>query len=258
MKLGVCSRLVDLKMKLPETVVELDVLLNNCPALKNIQLDDVLVRISRDTSEIPKKHCLETIFIEFSKVNSLTFGYISRRCIRLRSMTLSYVNIYGSTPQYTGNLIMDMSWSQFEVLKLNGMTYRDKKHSMKILAIERIHATPQAVHSDDGLTLLTSMLPPVNQRLWFHLFSEDQSDTMCRRVRILDKKQAMIARDYYTAFLSSIWNTNKKAETVCDSDIRKKPCWRKDLSRGHVTLRCGYVGQYSIESVDVDHNVQFL
>ncbi|KAI9021670.1 hypothetical protein CLU79DRAFT_752695 [Phycomyces nitens] len=253
MKLGACSRLVDLKMELPETVVEFDTLLTNCPVLKNVQLDDVLVKLCQNTSKTPEPHCLESMSIEFSKVSSDTLGYISHRCRKLRSMSLRYVEIYGTVSQYTGTLLLDMSWTQFDRLRLNGMVYRDKKHILNILAIERVNATPQNVNQ-----FRPNLPQPVNQRLWFHRCLEDDNDSLYDKVWMLGKKQAAIARDYYTAFASSIWNMNRLPEARHGSKLVGKRYWKKDLSKGYVTLRCGYVGQYSVESVIFDHNTHFL
>ncbi|KAI9020029.1 hypothetical protein CLU79DRAFT_756813 [Phycomyces nitens] len=262
--LGINSHLVDLDLNFFDTTVQIDCVLNDCLSLKRMKLRSGLITLSPDSlSSSPPPHGLESIELCRTTVDPDVFRYLSLRCRNLTEMILNDVSIPVSLSRETGNFCLDMSYTHFKTLKLHGVEFYavngcnwnenpDGDHNIYILTIDRIYPSPrpsylEEVHGpQDGQDTV--------KRLWFHHCWGNTKDDLKKEVWVLGYTEAQFAEKYFESYSPENTHIRRTAEEPFHSQLVEKRFWKDDLLRGRVTLRCGYVGRYSIDSTLFDHN----
>ncbi|KAI9020028.1 hypothetical protein CLU79DRAFT_720099 [Phycomyces nitens] len=283
LNLGSCSRLVDLTTEVSKGIIEIDVLLDSCTSLKSIHMRDELITLSPKAFATSTPHGLQKMEIINSKVDSHVFNFISLRCRQLREMTLCFVKVPGSISQETGNMCIDMSYTHFEVLRLHNVMFywlsgeieavNDEEsgsrsllrpyetYNINLIAIERLNSVLRPRHlgapkplghdgQDNGAV--------IDKRAWFHHYWGSSDSERSRQVWMLGKPQVKHIQDYFESFQTSSANDCLSNENRYPMGLVVKRFWKRDLSRGYATLRCGYIGSYDIDGTHFDHDLDVL
>ncbi|KAL0075906.1 hypothetical protein J3Q64DRAFT_1841110 [Phycomyces blakesleeanus] len=293
LRLGVNSRLVELDLNFFDTSIHLDSVLNDCVSLKRMKLRSGVITLTDHLADRPSSsssssssallfaHGLESVELCRAKVDPKVFNYLSFRCRFLNEMILNDVSIPALISKETGSFCLDMSYTHFKNLKLHGVEFYavdgsnwneehpDIDQNIYILTIDRTHSSPIYPHqldidrhepSDnyssnyDNNNQYQNHLP-VQKRLWFHHCWGNTKDDLKKEVWVLGYAEAQFAEKYFELFSPEKKYIRRTAEEAAfHSQLVEKRFWKDDLLRGHITLRCGYVGKYSIDSTPFDHD----
>ncbi|KAL0094532.1 hypothetical protein F4703DRAFT_1819336 [Phycomyces blakesleeanus] len=118
--------LVRLQLRQIKACIVLDDILNQCPALKDLILDQPCVTVSTRTrtSTAFSSHGLKTASLTNTNVNSKLFNYVSLRCRKLLKMRLENVKVFGHIEEGKENSFeCDMSHTQIDSLFLYNVRY---------------------------------------------------------------------------------------------------------------------------------------
>ncbi|KAI9021671.1 hypothetical protein CLU79DRAFT_835545 [Phycomyces nitens] len=273
--LGICPRLVDLTMEVSNAAVEFDVLLDNCVLLNKIRFRGQQIILSSDPSKPIVQHGLQSIEIYMSRVDADVFKYTSCRCRNLCELSLNTVRVPVSiAPE--GFFYIDMSYTHFDVLNLEGVKfdllddYEDdyeededdeyellqyEEYNINLIAIERIHSTSKHTDDTQDVAVLDTVGPTAVKRLWFHQYWESTIDNEQTKARTLEREEIRFVEKYFKAFGQNSRPDLCTYQSRFPGGLVKKPFWKEDLGRGHLLLRCGYVGSYLINQSSFSHDM---
>ncbi|KAI9028299.1 hypothetical protein CLU79DRAFT_559809 [Phycomyces nitens] len=121
--LGGCPNLIDLCLNLSNSCIAVDIILDHCIGLKKLKLLGKTVVIYSNVPEKATPHGL--YLIEFSRtiISTDIFYYISFRCRSLKCMRLNYMNVFGLITKSSKSIIVDMPYTDFDILLLNGVSF---------------------------------------------------------------------------------------------------------------------------------------
>ncbi|KAI9014510.1 hypothetical protein CLU79DRAFT_838363 [Phycomyces nitens] len=270
-----CPNLVELNLRIRCVIIQVDVLLNQCPALKRLKLSGGSLVISPEASKTTTLHGLRMMELTFIKTNSKTLNNISFRCRRLNYMQLTNTAITGSISPTTGNLCVDMSYTRFRVLLLRNVRFN----------------TSQVDNDMNNINFMVLSRPIINQQLkddaknsrrrrvssWYRLpFFAAQSDPLLStkghpkngveatwfytphkyegvegwmsQTWVLTETEVNKALKYFNCYGNGESAVSRQQYKPADDIRKKRDDWKGDLFRGYATLKCGYVAEYTVGS----------
>ncbi|OAD79125.1 hypothetical protein PHYBLDRAFT_178980 [Phycomyces blakesleeanus NRRL 1555(-)] len=180
--LGTFPCLVNLTINLLYNHFELDVILDNCINLKKLKLQNGTSSISHGALKYPQQHGLQTFELVSVRVNLAIFRHLSYRCQQLRHLELATLRIAEKICSKTGNLLLDMPFTQLETLKLcdlvlysekddysNPYYYdndstdsMDRYHQIQLFVIEQTHTNPPIPDSPVQCHAVLPTSPPTS------------------------------------------------------------------------------------------------
>ncbi|KAI9020923.1 hypothetical protein CLU79DRAFT_754386, partial [Phycomyces nitens] len=254
-----CPRLVDLCLEFFDSHVSLDSILDNCPALKKLVLKCRLLFLSKDAaknSSVP--HCLKSIILTQLKTTTSVFNYLSLRCKELDTMRLKYIRIRGPVSPTTGNLSIDMPFTQFKVLRIVHSTFslhKDQydlnnadddesrhKHDIQLINLLTIQYTDTLGISnvpDKSITQLpTEILPErILNQIWFHFHLDLSKYTPGSIAYQMTAEEVQYAQTHFESFQEMNRSLlSNSSPTPKNYRWRPKRSWKYDLLRGRVLL----------------------
>ncbi|KAI9024894.1 hypothetical protein CLU79DRAFT_745288 [Phycomyces nitens] len=258
-----CPHLVELYLDIRFLPIEFDTLLDRCTSLRSVRLSVDTPSVSSDALANSTTHGV--VFIEFisSKLDTSILHYISFRCRNLHHLRLCDVLIYGPISQENGNIYIDMSYTNFEVLHLdqvhfypsnkpycmmNGDKPQTKNYlpDLRAVPIRLLELSQQKKDhertwskNDNGL--------PLYKSTWFHTFHYPEGCYPWKSVRILKKREVRLVRKYFKCFQrkSTRDYLDMKIEDAMIEMVQRHE-WKKNMLRGYVTFKCGYMDEYRI------------
>ncbi|KAL0081485.1 hypothetical protein F4703DRAFT_1867146 [Phycomyces blakesleeanus] len=277
--LGICPRLVDLTMEVSNAAIEFDVLLDNCALLNKVRFRDQRIVLSSDPSKPVVHHGLQSIELYMSSIDADVFKYTSSRCWHLSELRLQTVRVPVSIAPETGVFCIDMSYTHFDVLNLEGVKFdllddndeydeddedddeydllQYEEYNVNLIAIERIHSKSKHASCTDSVVLFENVPPTtVDKRLWFHQYWEATINNEKKEARMLERQETRFAENYFKYFALNSGSTPCTYKSRFPGGLVKKPFWKEDLGRGYLLLRCGYVGNYIINESLFDHDIK--
>ncbi|KAL0088433.1 hypothetical protein F4703DRAFT_1846110, partial [Phycomyces blakesleeanus] len=251
--------LTELNIRLYTEDMALDVLLNHCYSLKRLFLSVNELTICEDAAYRLDPHNLERLELYGVKARTSLFNYLSVRCENLTHMVFCNVRIFGPISQETGNICLDMRYTRFKVLRLGNVRfyserdlglaeYEYKDRMIHLITIEQIESMHNKTSPSNSLLQVPKA--PTIEQLWFLYFKDKKRREGCFIAQKLNRSQARLIQDYFRMFE----RINKRP---CDhkgnkysKDEPEENCyWADHPPRGYVTLRCGYVANYSGKSI---------
>ncbi|KAI9027460.1 hypothetical protein CLU79DRAFT_739298 [Phycomyces nitens] len=247
--------LVDLHLSLLNKEIELDLILDHCPVLRWLYLSAHPIIQSTGSMGNPATHGLERIKIEDAKVDWSIFNYLSFRCRSLSHMSLFDVTVCGLISQDTGNLCLDMSHTKFEDLKLLNVDFYSLEdvYTDEFAHINQIISFISFEQTESAKTKSFIQPPNTSERhtlypepIWLHncLSSIDKP---YQKLWELERHQIKFAQDYFQSFHSKDRNPAPKDTLSTAYDQEEWNCWKLDLCRGYVTLRCAYSRKHLVD-----------
>ncbi|KAL0077360.1 hypothetical protein J3Q64DRAFT_1769134 [Phycomyces blakesleeanus] len=247
-----CPRLVELTLDRCFASIVLDVLLYRCPGLKILRISSGKLLIGRNASKTSPKHGLRLIDIRYALVTPAALNYLSFRCRSLNYMRLSRVDIQGSFSQRDGRILLDMSYTHLKVLILEAVIFLPDNiwiisNIINLINLIAPTASQPSVGHSCAPSVVSDTMEKKTESTWIYRICEKDTDDDCSYgTRKLNKKESKYADKYYRNFqrnrnIPSKTNPPRNYTGPADSHD-----WKRNLLRGHVELRCGYIGVYFI------------
>ncbi|KAL0084616.1 hypothetical protein F4703DRAFT_1855239, partial [Phycomyces blakesleeanus] len=285
-RFGTCSNLVLLHIA-GQFEIELDMLLDNCEALRNISFVDSKITEHLAGTSPEKLHNLTEISFNSVDLYDKTLSYISSRCRKLQTLCIYNSNITGMISPETGAFLIDMHhthlkylhWCGNDICSMN--SYPNVVASIHTTAIQQRAHLPVLDEESDNNTKGEDKPSVYNDEeeeeeeedidiTWIHdyIIVNGLRDTAHHR-RVLDEDEIRIAKDYFRNF-----QARREAETPSGSDgvkeyfdsmlalfDKESSChpdmmwnrrviredWKKDLYRGYAKLLLGSLDEYEVE-----------
>ncbi|KAI9010811.1 hypothetical protein CLU79DRAFT_839515 [Phycomyces nitens] len=244
--LGYYPKLVDIHIAIVGITIELDMLLDRCPALEKLSTYESTVCLN-NTSASSKKHGLCMLVLRKGTIDVGALNYLSIRCRSLDHMAFLEVGITGDISQKTGNICAHMPFTHFKVLWLLNVRFHVlNNQSTNIIALSR--------HTQDPFPTLqqnrSDSKKGPKELLWFYITYKEDELYSKNNVQRLDKTEAKQAGKYFRNY------QHQKAmdQTNCSEPDNTKEAWKTYLPNGHGTIECGSIAEYYLDGyLDKDY-----
>ncbi|KAI9008977.1 hypothetical protein CLU79DRAFT_775473, partial [Phycomyces nitens] len=248
-----------LKLRIPHSTIELDMLLNSCPCITHLIVEAKFINLSSTDASTKDWHKLKTLEVRRSAASSQIFKYLSYRCRSLVAMHLSQVDIIGPPSELSRQMYLDMSFTHFHTLFMNIIRFfvvddtgaYDEEKPINIVTLDRYTHIPQFY--DPKLREIPSWAEHAPYAsfcmMWWHYYYDTSSNLGRRRIRrLLDKDGYHVSKFYSKHYV-------KVEQVVPVRTVRKRHpggllharFWRGDLPNGFVKIQVGYLDTYYLE-----------
>ncbi|KAL0077832.1 hypothetical protein F4703DRAFT_1881495 [Phycomyces blakesleeanus] len=248
LEISYCPRLVELEITDNGSYIELDNLLDNCIALSRLKFSNGKLNIGSDPHEKPAHHGLNILELSYVTVNTAVFSYLSFRCRSLEYMYLNRPKICDSISDETKRLYIDMSYTNFKVLRLDHIycyssdRLMDKNTAINLILLSQVNSD----RLSNGTRQSEDIVSVVKHLSWFHVFyGLDHTFDSAPKVRKLSEQEVCITTEYYQNF-------RFRESTGIQESMRSmngqtlKSNWKADLCRGYAEMRCGNIKNYCV------------
>ncbi|KAL0077844.1 hypothetical protein J3Q64DRAFT_1822635 [Phycomyces blakesleeanus] len=234
-----CPHLVSVEINECGVSIALDSLLDSCPALRKLSFSSGQLYISEDPQEKPSLHGLEILILDNIVTNVSVLNYTSFRCRTLQLETRS--------------LCIDMSCTNFKLLKLEQVSFYSSKEDMSkdttinLMLISQLTGSRMSTETKDNLE------PSVEHLAWYHIsgeYTEIFDSTL--ETRQLLEQETYTTNEYFQVSQFKDRPIFSKPEKSFDEQINKEDL-EEDLCRGYVELRCGQIAEYIVPSLCFDY-----
>ncbi|KAL0073744.1 hypothetical protein J3Q64DRAFT_1745029 [Phycomyces blakesleeanus] len=255
-----CPRLTTLSLQDCNASIQVDMIADYCPSLKELYLFSGRIYIGPETVKSARPHGLRILMLYSVYTDPDTLKYISVRCESLSHMILDRLRVFGSISADTGNLLIDMSSARLTELRFSrlrfiapgeiGPPYRQNEIDL-IKLVRLIAPYPRTVEGREQIEESSTDHVPICKTAahWFASGLKYMQNTSS----ILILKQAEIDRlqEYFDNYQENM--LSGKMETIQISKESETPqTWDMDPSRGYVTFMCGYAEGFAINEVHED------
>ncbi|KAI9015733.1 hypothetical protein CLU79DRAFT_765565 [Phycomyces nitens] len=251
---GALPALVDLHVNLLSGWIEVDILLNNCPAMKILYLEGGSISLSPSAADNTSRHGLEDLKLISMETHSTVFRHLSVRCrglndLRLKNMRMQDIFLPGSM-----GICLDMPFTHLKRLSFlrirllpqfndkHGLMYTDL-HNIQLLVIEQ---TEPGVNSIDLSTKETSQTNMASTS-WFHHCRATRHSRVERSVWMLGEQDVREAESYFSSSSGASQEMAGQDTTQNCFGLVEKSSWKDDLLRGYIRLRCKSVSVCNID-----------
>ncbi|KAI9033560.1 hypothetical protein CLU79DRAFT_829945 [Phycomyces nitens] len=241
--LGACPYLQYLNIHAQNVSVELDRMLDSCPALKMLVLKQVKLSLSQEASNTPALHGLRLLCITNTMCYDYTLdpellSYVSGRCRELRYMSLQDVkmgmlNYLSDTPNS-----IEMPYTKFKYLQLKNVHYEttmlctnDQNSRMAVLIQNDVSLESGNFGIENPLLFVPSSLIPMAKTTWLNMYFKVPPSYRLDTIRVLTEAEA------------------KDTKIKCNYDT---PDFRYADSKDLVSLKFGSVERYDF-CMDIDN-----
>ncbi|KAI9014491.1 hypothetical protein CLU79DRAFT_766966 [Phycomyces nitens] len=245
-------RLVHLDFSSPNSHVDLDGILDRCQSLKTMCVGQGSLS-TKPSSLSPTPHGLRLIEFNKMKIKSSALSYLSSRCRRLNYMYLRNSSIYGQISEKSRNLAIDMSFTRFELLRIQAikvysnsdLTSTDPSIDLITLARSAPTPPPRKGSKPSASFPLSFYSKGTHVQNWLH--SDCKIELAVGGACLM---QTLEKQDIDHACVSLM---DRPYNKDLDKDRTRSPQetndWPKSLCLGYATLRCGIIDAYEIDSI---------
>ncbi|KAI9010396.1 hypothetical protein CLU79DRAFT_839680 [Phycomyces nitens] len=246
-----CPRLVDLYIDIFHGIIMVDVILDNCKALKRFKVSKGSLELAQDKPKDPIMHGLRIIEITGATVLTTIFKYISFHCRKLNYTSLAMVKVIGDISE-TGSVSIDMPYTQFKILQLfyvQCYTSYDtmcEAIGMNLMVLSKPKSSLEHSRHQGPFISLAQDLES-NSQMWIHTFYEKSKiHGWAPNSRALMKKEVKFARKYYRNFQDNKnTSSTRNVERSWTGEVAWHN-WKEDLCRGYFVFNCGDIDEYYI------------
>ncbi|KAI9018108.1 hypothetical protein CLU79DRAFT_302658 [Phycomyces nitens] len=255
-----CCTLVNLDIDIHGSPIAIDLLLDKCKALKKLNLIVSSVTTTSDMPSTQAIHALQDIGFEKATISAVVLNYISSRCLYLGCMRMHTVKVFGKMSHDTKSLLIDMSYTRFNLLELNNVMFYastdgicDSGNAINILQLVRpnfAYNQPPKSHDLSMILPRGGLLTMLLDLRWFHIYKICKFYYRIMKLQVFGQEPS----DSKTSF-ESYHHINKlrvghKEVTsyACNQDYTNGSI--KDINRGYASLRCGHVKKYDMGNLD--------
>ncbi|KAI9018106.1 hypothetical protein CLU79DRAFT_761736, partial [Phycomyces nitens] len=251
--ISLCSRLVCFHLTARFSRIPFDILLDSSPTLKKVVLEIKYVFLGSRPSEQTETHGLEFVSLSGTEIKPDILAYISFRCRQLKRMYLRQCNVIGSISPQTGNLRIDMPFTNFDFVEFNGVYFgqnlgfsRFNTDGIMLMSIVQKNVSAGQDNYGTNQTKSASYRPPSpSQVTWVYI-----KPSVCHRMfgtRKLELKKSELK--YVEAYMDSYENNWSSISKDKNSNRDTKDILLKQiLQEGYVEFICQSIKGY--EAVD--------
>ncbi|KAL0084350.1 hypothetical protein J3Q64DRAFT_1862347 [Phycomyces blakesleeanus] len=250
-----CPVLVDLTLYDCGIYIDLDNLLDSCPALRRLMFTSGQLYISPEIREDPGKHGLRILGLDNVDASAPVFSYMSYRCRNLEYMNLDSIRISGSISEETGSLLINMPYTRLKKLDFHRVLFypsNDHMNEKKVINLILLSQLKSSFPSDENEDHVDE-IHDVDHLAWFHLFCKKITIGFESKIRKLPKEEIATATEYYKS-TPATERVNLSEERKSFQGLVPKRFWEKDLWKGYVELRCGHIASYKMPLLWVDED----
>ncbi|KAL0081241.1 hypothetical protein J3Q64DRAFT_1823802 [Phycomyces blakesleeanus] len=237
-----CNKLTELSIKIGSYIC-IEKILDHCPVLQLLYIKDSCISYPEYPQSIHLPHPLRKLVIINTYLLTPVFNYISFRCGQLKYMELREVRYHIPENNETGQVLLDMSFSQLKVLITYGTQitkFRHRSTLPKHIVIEQMGNNS----IDQG------QAPQLN---WHHLCVDKTN----RKSRLLAWKLGRRDIEFAHRYLQDF--KRRRGKETLRKDMKRskmgyklKRFWKRDLQYGVLIFRFKSVEEYFIDKKDED------
>ncbi|KAI9029739.1 hypothetical protein CLU79DRAFT_735787 [Phycomyces nitens] len=200
--LGDYKSLSDLHINGQKLFLPLNLVLDTCVSLKNIELNVTEIILSQKPNLNQSK--LRSITITNSRVHANVFNHISVRCPDLSEMHLLYASVIDHASLLTKRMEIYMPFTAFDILRIQytyfmttGLSVLIPEHKMNIVSLTRMYEFPLVADRANTDHLQNNSADYVDEK-WYYI--SDLNDTVhSDRCQKLDHQDISFLKEYYTS-----------------------------------------------------------
>ncbi|KAL0089859.1 hypothetical protein F4703DRAFT_1915127 [Phycomyces blakesleeanus] len=246
-----CCRLANLKIIAPDLIIELDVLLDHCQALKTLELNVCEVATSDDTPLYPSAHALRVIELEKATLPSSLFYYISQRCPQLSRLHILDSDVVCSLSCTAGNMSIFMPYTHLDTLMVTSVEFHviTNSNNMESVVLNYLHLVQIDSPSEQTTFSFRPIRPTshhstdleIHPPQWYCQYAKDGTpDTVSFQALDIDQTRQ------FELYLKS----KQCTEDLVERRIKEQNCpghpldandWMEDLLPENVALQIGGV-----------------
>ncbi|KAI9019468.1 hypothetical protein CLU79DRAFT_758949, partial [Phycomyces nitens] len=262
--LSLYPRLVELTLTLLSLELELNVMLDLCPALNRLDVSSNMLSIKPDTSEQLNPHNLVFLRISRAKTCATLFNYVSWRCRRLQTLDLYGLRVSGQISPLTGNFRIYMPHSHFNVLKLENMHFYRSKNYRSCTERNRIRLVSFAQEcprqKSAGLEPDRNWLmndPPKGKADWFYqCFAGNRGFPLYTWQKLVGQEIEYTKNYFRTYLYDPLCGSHVLEDPMCKGcatwrNHGNRDKWKHDLPLGYVNIRCGSAKNFILKDQSV-------
>ncbi|KAI9015751.1 hypothetical protein CLU79DRAFT_765669 [Phycomyces nitens] len=226
--MGVCPSLLHLKLQAFDIDFAIDVLLDNCMALRTLNITCRTIALSKSSSLITttKTHSLQSFKFNEGTTEPAVFNYISNRCRQLTDMHLNRVKVLGKISDTAGSLAIDMSHTHFQQLQLDQISYL---------------SSPLGSECKNKMHFISFTQQILSEREWYHWNGYWSCHEMSNPHRRLPNDQVKYVEEYYGSFPSRRTPSLCQHRQLYINSYVASTAWKDDLNRGYIDVHCGSI-----------------
>ncbi|KAL0072961.1 hypothetical protein F4703DRAFT_1901382 [Phycomyces blakesleeanus] len=220
--------LVELRME-SRYDIEIDIVIDKCPVLKVLNLYNSKICLSRLPLYRLSEHPLKKLRLIRCETNAHVLKYVSVCCKTLSILKLSSVQLYGLRFKKTGQLVLDMPFTQLNTLILFSIQLNCSP--VKSFAIEQLDnvGTDQSNSSRKQQTTRSN---------WYHTSLIKTGKISKMSAWELGKRDIEYAEKYYQSFIRRKGYEKKFGNMgQYRGGYLQKRFWKRDLQLGTLVLR---------------------
>ncbi|KAI9019545.1 hypothetical protein CLU79DRAFT_757746 [Phycomyces nitens] len=227
------SNLVCLRLEWYTIHISIDILLNDCKALKVLKVSPGSLELNSSTFDTIEPSGLQVLCVENGEIQECVLEYLSVCCKDLQHLRINNVRVFVNMSKDTGEFSIDMSQTRFLDLHLHNVSFypaNDIRHDSRINLLAIGHRSVPFLESSVEMTKCSAS----KDILWFHYFGASQDTDACRELSVPEVQQA---QKYFKHFVfnSNLCETSSKRRTRNGCVPRHE--WEKDLGRGYVAFK---------------------
>ncbi|KAI9013880.1 hypothetical protein CLU79DRAFT_838609 [Phycomyces nitens] len=221
------SSLVELSISNHGQIIELDNIIDNCPALRSLMVTKAFLTFK--PSRTNTVHPLSELGLESVSLKSYVMFFVSVRCKKLRILKMKTIRLFDDYFDESGHIVLDMPFSQLDKVAIGEMMC-DGYHC--------------------HLYLIDQIFPP--QLKWYHLCKGNINGETVVMERELSITDIGICKSYFNDFKNMVFYDRKLngIPKGHNYDLLWAKDWKKDLQFGYITVRCKSVKDYYFYSHD--------
>ncbi|KAL0076590.1 hypothetical protein F4703DRAFT_1798040 [Phycomyces blakesleeanus] len=200
--LGDYKNLSDLRISGQKLFLPLNIILDTCMSLKNIELNVAEITLCQQPNIQESK--LRSITITNSRVHANVFNHISVRCPDLSEMHLLYASVIDHASLLTKRMHIYMPFTAFDTLRIHytyfmttGLSALIPEHKMNILSLTRMYEFPTVTDRVDNSRMRNTHTDFPDEK-WYYI--SDLNDTYhldrCQRLNFPD---ISFLKEYYAS-----------------------------------------------------------
>ncbi|KAL0078259.1 hypothetical protein J3Q64DRAFT_1850881 [Phycomyces blakesleeanus] len=235
--------------------IDIGNILDYCPVLQSLNISSSDIHSPEYPQPTHLPHSLQTLEIQDTKISQHTFKYISFRCRQLKYMKLYHINFHYSGSDETGQLLVDMPFSQLKTLK----AYSNTNHSDDSDIYDYIpvkHIVIEQIENVDSNLLSQNNQGQAPQSNWYHLCADRTNRKGRNLAWELGRRDIEFAQRYYKDF-----QRRRRREKIRKDlnevlyGYKPKRFWKRDLQGGVLKLRFKSVKDYFLEEKNEYRNI---
>ncbi|OAD65251.1 hypothetical protein PHYBLDRAFT_72572 [Phycomyces blakesleeanus NRRL 1555(-)] len=232
--------------------VDMEIILNYCPVLQSLYITNSMIHSPEYPLSMHVPHPLQRLEIEMAQTSVSVFKYISFRCRQLKYMKLKNIFYKPSDMNETGQILVDMSFSQLKVLKTSESEIDDPEDIYGIISPFFLHIVIEQI----GNVGTDQVQAPRSN--WYHLCVDKTNRKSRLLAWELGRRDIEFCQRYLKDFKRRKGREKKRKDMKRSSyNYKLKRFWKRDLQHGVLIFRLKSVETYFLYEKNADNLILY-